>query len=202
MFLGGGELTWKLPASPGASPEPSAHPHICPIGHQLHDCDVTRYSVPPTAPPPAPRQPHRISGERAGHFVDCYQKREVSITSFSDTCALSRSFFGPASGPVEILIGKKSWLEEIMDAIDIQRCSSRPPRRVGVGVEHVNKRQKRKPVWTPGGQWGSSFWLTHRLTSSCSRLHAFLPLCKLPGQSRPRLIFCGLENQTIIFFPP
>lgn len=46
-----------------------------------------------------------------------------------------------------------------MDAIDIQRCSSPHPleERVGAGVEHVNKRQKRKPVWTPGGQRGSSF---------------------------------------------
>lgn len=26
-------------------------------------------------------------------------------------------------------------------------------------------------------------------------------VCKLPGQSQPRLTFCGPENQTIIFFP-
>lgn len=52
--------------------------------YQLHDHGLTRYSVPPTALP-APLTPRYISGQRA-HFMDCYQKRKVSITLFSDTC--------------------------------------------------------------------------------------------------------------------
>lgn len=77
-----------------------------------------------------------------------------------------------------------------------------PQERVGVGVEHVNKRQKRKPVWTPGGQWGSSFWLTHRVTRSCSRLHAFLPQCVSSLDNRDPVLYSVAQKIKQLFFFP
>lgn len=55
-----------------------------------------------------------------------------------------------------------------------------PQERVGAGVEHVNKRQKCKPVWTLGGQRGrpSLQRLAHPQGDKVLfLLHAFLPQC-------------------------
>lgn len=152
MFLRGWALTWKLPASPWGQPRATcSFSRLCPVGHRLHDRHVTRYSVPPTAPSPPPLMSHRISGERDTHFVNCYQKREVSIMSFSDTFAFCQSFSRPHSWAFcEILRGKKrmAW-GKITDVLDVILPIRR---RWKLELDTVNKSQKCKPVWTPGGQ--------------------------------------------------
>lgn len=55
--------------------------------HRLHDHDLTRYSVPPTAPPaPSCLASSRERGVHISWTVT--KRREISITSFSDTFVL------------------------------------------------------------------------------------------------------------------